>query len=177
MTGSLFGLTLADAQRAFEEKLPDGTTCPCCRRYARVYKRKLNSGIALALLWICRAYLQGGREPVDLARSAPRYVLARGGQHGLLVHWGLAATSGAREGDHGRTSGLWTPTADGLLFAAGRSKVRRFVHVFANRVAERSGPLVTIGEALADRFDYAELQGTPLDRWGEILDRDGGRAA
>jgi hypothetical protein len=42
--------TLEEAQTEFYDDLIEGTTCPCCDRWAKVYKRSINSSMAKGLI-------------------------------------------------------------------------------------------------------------------------------
>ena len=42
--------TIAEAKQYLRKNFKEGTVCPCCDKYVKAYKRKLNSGIARALI-------------------------------------------------------------------------------------------------------------------------------
>lgn len=44
------GNSIDDAKVAFQSKLDEGTTCPCCGRFAKRYRRKINSSMGASLV-------------------------------------------------------------------------------------------------------------------------------
>lgn len=165
--------TLAQARAALRAQLDAGTTCPCCDQYARRYHRRLNAGMAVALLalircsrqsddpagWVHAAVVQ--RWIVDRLPTAPAHPT---GELGKLVHWGLVeALPQDAVGDDDRrdtrASGFWRPTALGVLFGCERQRVQSHVYIFNGACQGTDGPWITIDEALGKRFAYSELMG------------------
>jgi len=152
---------LDDARAELQSKLDEGTICPCCRQFARRYRRKMNSGMAVALCWIVREFREKPRW-IDMATEAPRRVLESGGQYGALVHWNLIEPA-PRTANSGRpvsrSSGPFQPTAAGVAFATARISVPRYVLLYNNKAEDFSDEMTTIADALGDHFDYYELMG------------------
>jgi hypothetical protein len=159
------GPTLEEARNGLQEALSqgDGALCPCCGQHAKVYKRKLNTEMAVWLIWLAKQFtIQPDWVDVKETRL-------RGGDYGKLVHWGLAVQC-TNENPKKRTSGLWKPTELGLQFARGAISVPSHVYLYNNEVKGFSDTSTTIREALGNRFNYSELMGlTDLSR---LTDRD-----
>lgn len=141
--------TLKDVRAWLREKVHKGTTCPACQQHVKVYRRKLNSGMALSLIVMYRA---GGTEFVHL----PSTVGARSREEGKLRHWGLVEEADSKRPDGGRP-GFWRVTELGEDFVLGRVEVPRYADIYNGAGLGLSGDFIGIREALGDQFDYSEL--------------------
>lgn len=170
--------TLAEAQEQFKAKLDVGTPCPCCGRFAKRYRRKLNSSMAASLIALVRlsnaqlveetkAWQPGGALPspwvhADAVGVALKSMGSRAsyphGELGKLVHWGLVAMQPGK-GAHTRTSGFWMPTPYGVEFVNRTARVKRIVILWDNTVEGFEGPEVSIDVVMNDHFDFASLMG------------------
>ena len=155
MTYKQHKTTIAQARRSVMSNIEEGTTCPCCDQYCRLYKRKLNSGMAAGLVWLVRQYLKD-RQWVDIPNRAPRFLLRTGGQFSVLAHWGLIEQR-INEDDKKRTSGFWRPTKKGIDFVKRRISVPSHVHLYNNEVRGWSDKNLDIDAALGKKFSYKEL--------------------
>jgi hypothetical protein len=108
---------LKDARDLFfkEIETPAGTTCPCCDRYAKLYKRKLNTGMVRTLVWLyMRNAKFGAYAWIDVPRTAPRRTL-NSAETGKLAHWGLAEVDASFRGASGsRVTSTCTTTSAGV---------------------------------------------------------------
>jgi hypothetical protein len=151
-------VTLADARRFILAGREDGVQCPCCRRLVRVYKRKLNGGMAVALCRLVVLY-QERQEAVHVRELFdPSSKL----DFSQLRFWGLAVTLPKEEGQHGRRSGYWEPTTKGIDFVYGRASAPSHrIHVpGTEETLAWETKQVHIGDVLPDGFDYDELMAT-----------------
>jgi len=153
---------------------PDGAVCPCCDRYGKRHRRKLNSGIASSLLWLVRTYHERACNWIDIPRTGPRRVV-KSREPDKWAQWepALAETRPYSYGDETRR-GMWRPTEAGIDFVHGRITVpshgifyntRRGVVVFEETQ-------ISIQEALGDTFDYGELMAESAEGLYAILSRD-----
>jgi hypothetical protein len=149
--------TLAEARLDLGEALGEGVFCPCCGQYAKEYKRKLNSRMARSIIWLVRRFRET-TDWVDVARTAPRFVVAGGGEMAKLAHWGLIEQR-MNTDEKKRTSGVWRPTQRGIDFVQERCSVPSHVYLYNNEVRGWAGTKTDIRAALGKRFDYAELMG------------------
>ena len=131
-----------------------GGFCPCCDRWGKVYKLKLNKSLVRALDWIANNGDASGW--VDVQRTAPRWML-RGKTYPLLAHWGLIESRLQR-------SGIWRATAKGTLFVAGLDTAPAAVYVFDDKVVGVDSTQVTYTSCLGVDFNRDELLTTRYDR-------------
>jgi len=140
---------LGEARAYLRRGVEDGVRCPCCTQLVKVYRRKLNSGMAVSLI---RMYRAAGTDWVHL----PTQVGARSREEGKLRYWGLVEEKNAVRDDGGH-AGWWRLTDAGRSFVLGESRVPRYARVFDGVCRGLRGELVSISDCLGDKFDYAEL--------------------
>ncbi len=159
-------LTLAQARRDLQAALDDGTTCPCCDQRAQRYHRRLNAGMAVALIALVRV-ARDSEDGWAHAAQVQRWIVGRlsaapahpTGELGKLVHWGLVEQRPKDDDDDtgARTSGYWRPTGLGTLFACGKQSVPSHVKLYNGASEGLDGEWITIETALGRRFDWTEL--------------------
>lgn len=149
--------SLAAAQAYVAENLSAGVECPCCGQFAKLYPRKLYADQAAWLIWLVRRHteIMGAGDEAGWVPVTESPV--RGGDYAKVAHWGLCELRPKDQGDNKRTSGLWRPTSDGILFVRGQLLVPSHVLLFDNEVRGRSKDLVSIRDVLGEKFDYHEL--------------------
>jgi hypothetical protein len=149
MTDFADELTLVEARDLLRTLLDDGHACPVCTQFAKVYKRKLNARMAWTAV---RLYRAGAAERfVHLSSLA-----GDGCEGGKLRYWGLVEEETARREDGGR-SGWWTLTPKGVAFVQREVRVPSHARIYDGRCLGLVGEPIGIGEALGEKFDYAEL--------------------
>lgn len=135
--------TLDEAKAWLRDRVDDGAECPCCTQFAKVYRRKLNAGMAKSLI---RMYQAAGTDWQNITETIP----ARSREEGKLRYWGLV--------EPGTERGIWRVTPKGELFVKNRIKVPRHVRIYDDRMLGFDGPEETdIVGALRSPFDYDEL--------------------
>jgi hypothetical protein len=151
---------LKDARDLFfkEIETPAGTTCPCCDRYAKLYKRKLNTGMVRTLVWLyMRNAKFGAYAWIDVPRTAPRRTL-NSAETGKLAHWGLAENKPNEDDPSKKHTGFWRITRRGRRFVQGRIRIPSHVYLYDNeRWGMTTETKVNIEDALGEPFDYQEL--------------------
>lgn len=145
--------TIAEASSLFRARLAEGAPvkCPCCKRIGRIYRRRLNAGMARVLVrfyqladgWLHVRDIFGGLGQKH--RDWP-----------LLRLWGLVEPRTKHTKDE-PSRGFWRLTEKGRAFVEGRASVPKFVFVFDGERTGASEDVTDIGGALGKRFDYAEL--------------------
>ena len=157
--------TIEEGKRFLTERWREGVCCPLCTQMVKLYRRKLSSQMARALLLIYRHFAADAR----LARD-PNYwldvndfLLQCGVNSGeanvaLLRHWNLLERKPERQGD-GNRAGLYRMTELGCRFARGAVAVPKDVFLFNDRLYEpvEAVERITIKEALGSKFNYEEL--------------------
>ncbi len=153
--------TLAETRKWLFERVDDGETCPCCAQHAQRYKRKLNTGMARAIIAL---YWQTEDKPPGTWVRVPSLIreLRVSPELGKLKWWGLAEDQVSSSADK-KASGLWRLTETGVLFVRGKVQVPRYAIVYNNHLEKLVGEPTSIRFALGDRFNYEELMsGSPI---------------
>jgi hypothetical protein len=150
---------LEEIRGAFRKQLLKGkhVKCPCCDRKVKIYRRKLNAGMALLMLWAYR-YTENKRPAGGWIHVSK--VLLKGKvnavaqEYSKLRFWGLLEP--ADEGSS--ASGYWRVTEAGSRFARGETRIPRHAIVYDNNLLELdNSELASIRGALGDKFDFDEL--------------------
>lgn len=141
---------LAHLKVWLRERADAGATCPVCEQNVKVYRRKINSGMARSLIQMYRA---GGLEFIHV----PTAIGARSREEGKLAYWALVEEEKVRRPDGGR-AGYWRVTELGELFILGKVSMPKYARVYNGRVLSLlPAEQVTIKDALGTKFDYHEL--------------------
>lgn len=138
-----------------EDAFHDGRRCPCCDQMVKLYHRRLNSGMAAALVWLVRT--SKGGEYLHVPTVAPRHVVRIAGEFARLVYWGLIEAM--PNDDTAKThSGYWRPTAAGAAFVWESSCVPTHALIYNQSCRGFSDEQFTLRGALdGGPFDYEEL--------------------
>lgn len=153
-------ISLEAARQQFWRDIERGTDCLLCGRHAKLYKRKLNSGMARMLIVLFNMSLDLPPEAngwVHVSRILLQSgVNAVAQEYSKLRFWGLLEE---RPNDNPETpgSGFWRVTLLATNFVRGLTSVPRRVFVYDNQCLGHSDERTTIQEALGDRFNYEEL--------------------
>jgi hypothetical protein len=149
-------LSLADAIREMQERVEEGTSCPCCGRFVKLYRRKFHAEMAAFLCRLVRCW-----------KTEPRYystrelcpALTKSATDGsYLVQWGLIERE-MHQNRSGGKAGMYRPTEAGLAFVAGHLLVPSHIHILCSEVLGFSDDHIDIIGALGDHFNYDELMG------------------
>lgn len=143
-------VTLSFAKRWLTARLDKGSKCPCCGQYAKVYKRTIHSRMAADLIVALR---RAGTEWFHLPTMGNSY----GGDFAKLVHWGLIEESPEVRADGSPRAGWWRITEKGEAYVRGRQKVHKYARIYNGKCLGLTDELVSIKQALRNRFDYDEL--------------------
>ncbi len=151
-----------EAAKAFvQQNLRDGVTCPACGQFCKVYKRKLNSTMALALVLIYQFFKKNPR--ADWLHVAAFLVKVKrdssiaGGDVVKLRYWGLLVRAPGERDDGSDRVGRYQITEVGKQFVEGRIAVPRYVYLYNQLLLRLSEEMTTMREALGDKFNYDEL--------------------
>jgi hypothetical protein len=151
-----------EAAKAFvQQNLRDGVTCPACGQFCKVYKRKLNSTMALALVLIYQFFKKNPH--ADWLHVAAFLVKVKrdssiaGGDVVKLRYWGLLVRAAGDRDDGSDRVGRYKITDVGKQFVEGRIAVPRYVYLYNQLLLRLSEEMTTMREALSDKFNYDEL--------------------
>lgn len=159
-----FFKTDAEVKEKFFAELENGAKkhCPCCGRYAQIYKRQINSSMALQGIAVLR--LGGATDYVHMSEVLLKVSEILGGgvlggfEFTKLSYWGLAISkSPAVDEVKKKTSGMWKLTPDGVLFLKNQLKVKKYALIYDDTVLRFEGKEVGITEAFKTHFNYQEL--------------------
>ena len=156
MEYSTRGLTLNDARDLWSEIILDkGAKCPCCDRWGKIYRRKINLSMCRSLSWLA------AQDPIDdwidVPNRAPKWLL-RTNQLATLRWWDLVERRLLVKDSKKKHSGEWRATDKGREFLAG-GKIPEAVSTYDGEVVGISEELTTLNE-VHNRFDYQEIMST-----------------
>ena len=123
--------------------------CPCCDQKVKVYKRKLNSGMAITLI---RMYQHSKLNYCHVVDAQSKQCT----DYPQLRYWGLIEEE-VSPVDGKKTSGVWRVTTPGLHFLKGLLTVKKYIHTINNNFIDFSGDDVSLKDCLPEKFDYQEL--------------------
>jgi len=161
--GDMFGQLLSTARsNLFIEARIKSTHCPCCRHHVKIYKRKLNSGMAKTLIYTYRFFKDRPYAYLDVAhymlKQIPNWVPS---DYGKLVWWGLLEKCEDPPEKGKKSSGKYRMTHKGRMFTERRIKVPAHAIEFLSEVESFSETEVDIVQALGKHFNYYELMRSP----------------
>jgi hypothetical protein len=151
-------VTLAEARDYVKTGREVGVYCPCCSQYARIYKRKINTGMALALVYMFIEYFKTAKEWIHVEELFIKRNHKCSHDWALLRFWGLIEENKEPADIEKKTNGLWRITVRGKSFVNDtRVRVPSRAIVYNNALIGFSDEQINIIEALGRQFDYAEL--------------------
>lgn len=148
--------TLEEARKRVIENSTDteGSTCPCCGKLVKTYRRKLHAEMARFLIKLHKKYSRWQR-PFSMRELYPHANKATS-DGSYLVHWGLVEKTD-NPNQSGAPAGMYTLTDKGLRFVHGQEFVPSHVHLLNNKVVGWSHQTISIYDSLGEKFNYQEL--------------------
>jgi hypothetical protein len=110
-------MTVGEARTHLQRAARRGTSCPCCRRFVKAYRRTIHTSTALGAIKLDRATTTG-----EYAHLRTVEGMEAGNNGAMLRYWGLVTEESERREDGGR-SGWWCLTDDGRAFVEGSHRV------------------------------------------------------
>jgi len=130
------------------------SSCQCCGGPTKLYRRKLNSGMARTLCWLAIP-LVGWATAAEMPHKVRRYAT----ELGKLQLWGLVSRRENPAGESYQEKHQWHITDLGRGFVMGLIDVPS--HIFlespGNKVLGFETTAVSVQGALGKHFDYTEL--------------------
>lgn len=137
------------------QKAKQEANCPCCGRFARIYRRRFNSTMARQLV---EFYRIGGAD--KFIHTSEIVVRCSSGDFTKAKFWGLIYQSDEPPIKGASTNGKWRLTQYGVDFVKGRKCIQETAVILFDRKVAAEGKLVTIQECLSAKgFNYNELMG------------------
>jgi len=152
MTTDLF-TSIEEAKTWVKKNSEIGCICPCCNRLVKVYKRKLNSGMAQELIAL---YLLSQNDFETKFYHHTNFAKVTGGELSKLVHWGLVSEKENDTNDK-KTSGYWGITKKGILFVENKITVEKYIYLLDAELVSLSEETTTIKDSLGSKFNYNDL--------------------
>jgi hypothetical protein len=152
--------TIAELRHEFFEqaRTKDGTCCPVCRRYGKVYKRRINATMARALIRLYRATLA---QPLKPWFHFAEFTDTRN-DYEKLIFWKMIEHKPNADDPTKKDSGYWRITQAGKDFVAQRRTMPEYAIVYDGEVLGFSEAPTTIMRALGEKFSYVDLMGDAL---------------
>jgi hypothetical protein len=149
--------TIAEAKHFLRANFEKGVDCPCCGQFVKLYKRKLNSGMAITILRIYNESIDdfGKWIPVKEFLRINKYKNSH--DWTLLKHWGLLEEKEIVKDSEDNNSGFWKITPKGRQFVMNEINVPNKVHIYNNKVLGFSDDQTNIIDSLGKNFNYTEL--------------------
>ena len=141
-----------------ELDIKTGQTCPTCGQYAKEYRRKLYSTMALALIYLYKSQhmVNDWVHTSKITKRLANHNMTLGGDMAKLEHWNLIEQL-PNDDKRKRSSGYWRPTGLGISFANVTHNVMIHITLYNNELLGFEGKEISIEEALGDKFDYNQL--------------------
>ena len=136
--------SLWEARVWLRRRLAKGAECPCCEQFAKIYRRRLDSGVTKTLLLMWK---HSKTDWVDVKREIPQ---AGNGHMGMLNYWGFVERAAAR-------NGVWRITPAGEQFLLGHTTTPSHAEIYNGKLQRLSGDQINVKDALGSKFDYDEL--------------------
>jgi len=166
---------LGEARQWLRDRVEEGAPCPCCKQFAKLYKRKIYSAMARMLITLYRLQCRSTERwhhVSDIGLKAG--CLYIGGDFAKLIYWGLIEQRPKEEDDGDkRTSGYWRITADGIDFVLCKTTAMEYVRIYNGEQFDMYGREVDIEHCLGKKFKYSELMAAePLEGVDDEIQKD-----
>lgn len=144
-------MTIEELREAAKKPI---SRCDCCGGKTKIYRRKLNAGMAWALCWLAKNRALNWTHINQMPR---RSINSR--EFGKLFFWGLITEKREENKGTKRTSGIYRVTIKGSAFAFNRIKVpsHAFIQSPGSRLVGFEETHTSIIDALGKHFNYEEL--------------------
>jgi len=144
--------TIKQAKEYLRENFEKGTDCPCCGQHVKLYKRKLNSGMVMALIHI---YKQG--DWINVKDYMRKNSLPNNHDWTLLRYWGLIEESTEKAEEAKKNNGVWRITQKGVKFIKKQITLNSHILIYNNKFTGYSDTTTDIEKALGSKFNFTEL--------------------
>lgn len=162
-------LTLEEAKQILKDNWNDGIKCPCCTQFVKLYKRKLTSSMAKALIMIYKYHSSEQIDRAPFGRFGEFFHVENWlklqdisssirGDFPKLRYWGLIEQK-MEDNSKGRkpVPGFYRITPLGIQFVKNDAKVKKIAKLFNDTFFGLEGEEIGIFDALKDKFSYEEL--------------------
>jgi hypothetical protein len=140
-----------------ELRFPDvnkGFTCNCCGSFVKIYKRRMNSNMALCLIAL---YRNQKNEFVKVEDYLIKNGYQRCGDFSYLRHYGFIEALKEKREDNSPRNGFYRITGLGRLFVEGKELAKEKFLIQNNKLLGFEGEDINIIDALGNKFNYNDL--------------------
>tara|TARA_R110000787_G_scaffold153516_3_gene267413 strand:- start:7517 stop:7972 length:456 start_codon:yes stop_codon:yes gene_type:complete len=141
--------SIAEGKQYLRDNFKTGAVCPCCDKYVKAYKRKLNSGIARSLIIMHKLGAVNGKYIHVQNEFAKLKLRATTMDYAYAEKWSLI-----KDGDD---IGTWTLTTKGASFVSNQSLLPDYCLVYNGNVYSWSDNFINIDTALSTKYDYDDM--------------------
>ncbi len=153
-------LSLEGAKNYLRENWEKGCSCPACGQHVQLYKRKLNSGMAVTLIYI---YIQDKKvgDFIQVKDHLRQMKYKNNHDWALLKYWGLIEEKERDESEDQKNSGYWKITESGKAFAENKISLPKHIYLYNGKryKMNQDSETITITQAMGEHFSYNELMG------------------
>ncbi len=148
--------TLQEEKERIVAEIEKGTHCKCCGQFVKTYKRKLNVGMCVVLIYLCKSGIKDYIHVEHFIKEKGLPQSFRADFHKLTLWKILEAQTEKRE-DGNPNTGYYKITEKGKCFARNEIEVPESVFIYNNKVEAFSEATINIKAALHNKFNYEEL--------------------
>lgn len=155
-------ISIKDVKENVFKNYEKGIHCPVCRQYIKLYKRKITSSMAYALILIYRYFKNNPEEKwlhvEDYFKKITIPPTIRG-DFPKLRYWALIEKKKGQKEDSNPDVGYYAITDKGKEFVKREIKVPRYIYIYNANVEKIGEEKINIESALGNKFRYDELMG------------------
>ena len=145
--------TIIEAKQFIDDNIEEaGCRCPCCDSFLKMYRRKISSSSARALIT-----LASHQKWVDYKTV---YATKNGivGDFSKLRYWGVVENMPEVDlNADKRGSGLWRITQKGMDFVMNKIPLPKYVFLYQGKLKGFGSDLCKIKDCLGEKWSYSEI--------------------
>lgn len=145
--------TISEAKTYINNNIKEGSRCPCCNKFVKLYRRRMNGSSVSALIKLNNLHRMNGYN--KYFHSSKEY-LNFAGDFAKLAHWDLIEAMPNDDKDKSH-SGYWKITEKGIAFVNGSITVPSHILLYNAKCYGVEGDEVSIKDILGTKFSYEEL--------------------
>lgn len=144
--------TIKEVKEHLRENFENGTECPCCGQFVKLYKRKFGSVMARTLIRLNRM-----PHHYNHVKDIVQGISDTGtNDFSKMKYWGLIEEQ-SNDDNGKKNSGYWAITQKGEEFVNMRLEIPSHAFVYNSTLQGFSNGYTNIIQALGNKFNYKEL--------------------
>jgi hypothetical protein len=156
-------VTIKEAKQYLRENYRgEDCFCPCCTQRVKLYRRHVYDAMIVGLIALYKLS-KGNQNWVHMPTVIREKKLKNtGGDFAKLKFWGLTEEKPNEKDSRKKQSGYWRITQAGIDFVENRTKIKKYLFVFDDKlynVPRKPEEMVEVDiiQALGEDFNYSEL--------------------